>query len=46
MVENKYRIIATVRPVQNEYEARNFIEKIKKDIGMQGIMYLHIKFTK
>lgn len=30
MVEKKSRFIATVRPVQNEDEARNFIEEIKK----------------
>ena len=30
MVEKKSRFIATVRPVQNEDEARNFIEEMKK----------------
>ena len=30
MVEKKSRFIATVRPVQNEDEAKNFIEEIKK----------------
>ena len=36
MVEKKSRFIATVRPVQNEDEARNFIEEIKKILGCKA----------
>ena len=42
IVEKKSRFIATVVPVNTEEEALEFVEKTKKNTGMQDITVLHI----
>lgn len=37
-VEKKSRFIATVRPVESEAEATAFINEMKKNTGMPGII--------
>ena len=46
IVEKKSRFIAHVAHVESEEEALAFVEKIKKNIGMQGItvMLLRLEF--
>ena len=42
IVEKKSRFIATVVPVNTEEEALEFVEKTRKNTGMQDITVLHI----
>lgn len=38
IVEKKSRFIAVTRPVRSEEEAVGFVEEMKKNTGMQGII--------
>ncbi|MFR6562626.1 MAG: hypothetical protein ACLUR5_12235 [Eubacterium ventriosum] len=42
IVEKKSRFIATVLPIDTEEEALQYIEKIKRNTGMQGTIVLHL----
>lgn len=42
IIEKKSRFIATVVPVNTEEEALEFVEKTRKNTGMQDITVLHI----